>query len=138
MLPLTHTHPTHTRTYVHAHTHTRAHARAHARAESAEGVQAPLTTEIENEFVSVAFDGVTGRMVWMKNKEDGLVIAMDQVQCMSVSLSLARSLSRSLARSLSLSRSRARYHFLSRALSRARSLVLSRHVEYGVNEKQGG
>jgi len=74
----THTHPIHTRTYVHAHTHTRAHARAHARAESAEGVQAPLTTEIENEFVSVAFDGVTGRMVWMKNKEDGLVIAMDQ------------------------------------------------------------
>ena len=32
---------------------------------------APLTVEIENEFLSVGFDGVTGRLAWMRNKEDG-------------------------------------------------------------------
>jgi hypothetical protein len=30
-----------------------------------------LTVEIENEFLSVGFDGVTGRLAWMRNKEDG-------------------------------------------------------------------
>jgi len=64
-----------------AHTHRRARTRTHARARTVreeDEAQALLTTEIENEFVSVAFDGVTGRMMWMKNKEDGLAIGVDQ------------------------------------------------------------
>ena len=39
---------------------------------------APSTTEIENEFLKVGFSGTDGRMLWMVNKEDGVVVTVDQ------------------------------------------------------------
>lgn len=58
------------------HVRTRAPTQQHAHTNN--GHASGGLTEIENEFVTVAFDGVTGRMVWMRNKEDGITIEVDQ------------------------------------------------------------
>jgi hypothetical protein len=61
--------------------HARSHALTQQQAHTNHGYTfggSAVLTEIENEFVSVAFDGVTGRMVWMRNKEDGVTIEVDQ------------------------------------------------------------
>jgi alpha-mannosidase len=41
------------------------------------GEDAPDMLSIENEFIKVGFDSVSGRMLWMLNKEDGVSVDMD-------------------------------------------------------------
>jgi hypothetical protein len=41
-------------------------------------VHAPATLDIENEFIRVSFDRVSGRMVRVVNKGDGVAVDVDQ------------------------------------------------------------
>ena len=57
----------------------RAHSRIKARVQRRHTAsEVPVTTDIENEFLRVSFDGQTGRMVRVVNKAEGVAVEVDQ------------------------------------------------------------